>query len=212
VTGFKDEQLQEKLEVLYGSRGGPSPRAAVRIEDIEALLQLPEKLRAEKIDDSAELVEISADKIIRNPPADFTIASTNATNRTTLPSAITLTGTKTVGSSPTGVEFNRVIDDLAAIRAFCLELSVALRDAPTVTHMNRAVQDLTSVRTFCLALKIAVPQASEFNKVIDDLGQIITYLTAVPDAERFNALVSDNQAQLERLREVADALQKRVLP
>lgn len=44
-----NEQQREKLEVLDGSRGrGPRPRAAVRIVDLQALLELPPKLQAKK--------------------------------------------------------------------------------------------------------------------------------------------------------------------
>lgn len=43
-----DDRLKEKIEVLDGSRRKTTRRAAVRIEDVEALLQVRTKLKAVK--------------------------------------------------------------------------------------------------------------------------------------------------------------------
>ncbi|SFV31384.1 hypothetical protein SAMN05216456_1324 [Devosia crocina] len=48
MSHFRDARLVEDLELLVGSRARGKSRAAVRIEDIEALLQVPRNLRSKK--------------------------------------------------------------------------------------------------------------------------------------------------------------------
>lgn len=43
-----DKRLQEDIEVLAGTRGRSSKRAAVRVEDLAGLLQVPERLKSAK--------------------------------------------------------------------------------------------------------------------------------------------------------------------
>lgn len=50
TSKFLPEQLQEKIEVLDGSRQSTAKRrAAVRIEDLSGLLDLSEKLKSGKV-------------------------------------------------------------------------------------------------------------------------------------------------------------------
>lgn len=42
MSKFGSDQLQEKVEILDGSRSGARRKAAVRIEDLDGLLDLPQ--------------------------------------------------------------------------------------------------------------------------------------------------------------------------
>lgn len=48
MANFDNDLLREKIEVLDGSRRGKNQKAAVRIEDLYALLQLSQRLKSAK--------------------------------------------------------------------------------------------------------------------------------------------------------------------
>jgi len=48
MTPFDEQQLREKTEVLFGGRGSDPRKAAVRLSDLDAILQLPSRLKSSK--------------------------------------------------------------------------------------------------------------------------------------------------------------------
>lgn len=214
-TRFSPDQLQEKIEVLDGSRGRTTSAAAVRITDLEAMMAFAETLRVAKMAEPAvNPFSKTATELARSNPAPYVLQSSAAFDRT-LSTNITLTATSTSQPSPTAAEFNRVVTDLATLRTFCINLATAMQTAPTVTHVNQALADLTAIRAHALALSTALPQIAEYNKVVQDLASVAAYLAAfknaVPSAAQFNAAVQDLQDLMKHLRAAGEALQKRLV-